>query len=260
MRITYYVQCYRPEFEAISKEVKLLADNFAMQNEVKIHNLHLDGVFNFKLGKQFFSSHFFFYPLLFPLTWRISRNRDVNHIYTYLGDIPYLHVLDLQRTILTAAASCFLEKVKRRLPLLKKLKLIVVESEKQRQELLALGVEEKKMSLIYPPVDLEKFKYIKARGPFTILYASCPTRREDFEKRGINLILKIARQTGAQFHLAWRKGAWDEIQKRIQAIPNLTATNAIIKDMNQVYAQAHATIIPYTHYDDFLKLMPNSAL
>ncbi len=30
--------------------------------------------------------------------------------------------------------------------------------------------------------------------------------------------------------------------------------------MNEEYARAHATIIPYTQFDDYLKLIPNSAI
>ncbi len=270
MRITYYVQRYRPQFEAVSKEVSRLAGHFRESRhfkeggEVKVYNLHLDGLFNFKFNSRFCSHHFLFYPLLFPLAWLASRRSRINHIYTSLGDRPYLNVLNPQRTVLTAAASCHFRKVLKRKARLKKLRKIVVESERQKEQLKLLGIDEKKVEMVYPPVNLDKFSYQAAKGRFKILYASCPTREKDFEKRGVHLILEHARKNPEEFIIPWRKGAYrkmDELVRRSGSeTGNIRLFNQIIKDMNQLYAEAHCTIIPYTRFDDFLKLIPNSAL
>ncbi len=187
-KITYYVQRYRPAYEAISKEVRLLATHFGGSHETAIHDLHLDGLFNFgrrvEDGVVLVSHHFAYYPLLAGRTYLRSKKSDINHIYTSLGDLPYLSILDLKNTILTAAASCALEKVKRRLSKLRQLRAIIVETEYQRNQLLQLGVPAAKIRLIFPPVNLSDFSYAPADGSFTILYASCPTREEDFARRG----------------------------------------------------------------------------
>jgi len=270
MKITYYAQRYRPEFEAISKEIELLSSHFSQTNETTIHNLHLDGLFNFKQkeirnSQNILSAHFFYYPFLFPFTYIQSKKNDLNHIYTSLGDLPYLNTLSLKNTILTAAASCKEEKIKKRLKKLNQLKKIIVESEYQKKQLLELNVKEERIEIILPPVDLTKFSYTQPpkEQPFTILYASCPTRKEDFEKRGITLITETAKeQKEIIFHLAWRNSALDEITTltKNNNLSNLKINNEIVKNMNQKYAQAHCTIIPYTQFDDFLKLIPNSAI
>lgn len=259
----YYVQRYRPAYEAISKEVQLLARHFATDNSVRIHDLHLDGILKMKWNQKIISYHFLLYPLMVIYTKYLSSKNDINHIYTSLGDLPYLNVINKNQTILTAAASCSIDKVKRRLPLLKKLKTIVVETEFHKKQLEQHGIQPEKIKLIYPPVDVSAFSYKAASGNFKILYASCPTRKEDFEKRGINLILNFAnRRKSVEITLAWRGGALRDIKALLQRKNwrNITLNNSIVQDMNEEYAQVHATIIPYTQFDDFLKLIPNSAL
>lgn len=262
-KITYYVQWYRPEFEAISKEVRLLADHFSKKHNVRIHDLHLGKLHQMKHTKTMTSYHFMFYPFFALYAYYLSRKSDLNHIYTSLGDLPYLNVLDLSRTLLTAAASCHFGKVRKRLRYLKKLQKIVVESQRQKDELLELGILDTKIEIIYPPVDLEQFSYRPAKGPFTVLFASCPTRAEDFEKRGVYLLLECARLLpSVQFLLAWRGKAYGKILHLVaeSGLLNVTVMDKVVEDMNDVYARAQCTIIPYTRFDDFLKLMPNSAL
>jgi glycosyltransferase involved in cell wall biosynthesis len=260
-KITYYVQWYRPAFEAISKEVRLLAEHFSDGYDVKIHDLHLGGLGTVRHSRRITSYHFAFYPILASYAYYLSRMSNLNHIYTSLGDLPYLHVLDLRRTILTAAASCNFGKAKKRVAYLKKLQKIVVESQKQRDELLQLGIPSDKISVVYPPVDLGKFSYTPTKGTFTILFASCPTRFEDFEKRGVHLLLECAKlMPDVQFFFAWRGGAYGEIKQLVANLKNVEIVNELVDDMNEVYARAHCTVVPYTRFDDFLKLIPNSAL
>ncbi len=263
MRITYYVQRYRPRYEAISKEVSVLANYFSKKSSVKIHDLHLDGLFNFKFNRKRSSYHFFYYPILSLYSYYLSKKSNVNHIYTSLGDLPYLNIINLNKTILTAAASCSIKKIEKRIKKLKRIKKIIVESNKQKEELLELGINPNKAKVIYPPVDLNEFIYQKTEGEFKILYASCPTRFNDFEKRGINLIIDTAKKNqSSKFILAWRKGAYLDINKLINksSLKNVIVDNRIINDMNEIYGRTHCTIIPYTKHDDYLKLIPNSAL
>ena len=266
MKITYYVQRYRPSFEAISKEVRALAEHFSNSNIVRIHDLHLDGITKIRIDKKVVSYHFMYYLLTAPFVKYKSAKNSINHIYTSLGDLPYLPIFSPTNTILTAAASCNFRKVKKRAYFLKRLPKIIVESEKQRKILLELGVAEKKIEVIHPPVDLSAYSYQRPRPAnrqFSILYASCPTRKEDFSKRGIYLLLECAkRNKEIIIDLAWRVGALKEITSSVKKadLTNVTLTNNLIADMNQRYANAHCTIIPYTKPDDYLKLIPNSAL
>ncbi len=270
MNITYYVQRYRPQYEAISKEVQLLATHFATQQNTTthIHNLHLDGLKNRTKTPLQTSFHFAYYPLLFPTTIIKSKKSNINHIYTSLGDLPYLPLLSAltpSTTILTAAASCNEKKIKSRISYLKKIHQIIVETKYQQQQLLKLGLPPEKIQLIYPPVNLNTFTYLPPpkNQPFTILYASCPTRRADFEKRGIYLLIETAKQLPEiQFILLWRHGAYQDILAILnkENIQNIKIINEIITDLNPYYAKTHCTIIPYTIQDDYLKLIPNSAI
>ncbi len=282
MKITYYVQRYRPAYEAISKEVEMLARYVSSAYKVQIHDLHLDGLFRWSWNKKMISYHFLHYLWLWWYARQLSVRSTINHIYTSSGDLPYLPIISLRNTILTAAASCREDKIKKRVKWLQQLPVIVVETEFQKEQLERSGIPPEKIKLIYPPVDLHSFSYVPAKGTFKILYASCPTRVEDFEKRGITLLLDLAhRQPTTELVLAWRGGSFTEIKKRLQLeqqgqqegeqkagreewrsrlLKNIVLKNGIVADMNEEYAQAHATIIPYTQIDDFLKLIPNSAL
>lgn len=263
MKITYYVQRYRPAYEAISKEVEMLARHISSAHEVQIHDLHLDGLFRWSWNTKIISYHFLHYLWLWWYARQLSVRSTINHIYTSSGDWPYLPIISLRNTILTAAASCRKDKIRKRVKWLQQLPVIVAETEFQKEQLERSGIPPEKIRLIYPPVDLHSFSYVPAKGTFKILYASCPTRVGDFEKRGITLLLDLAhRQPTTELVLAWRGGAFAEMQQRLRSKPlkNIVLKNGIVADMNEEYSQVHATIIPYTQIDDFLKLIPNSAL
>ena len=151
--------------------------------------------------------------------------------------------------------------MKKRVPQLKRLKKIIVESKLQQKQLLSLGIAAEKIKVIYPPVDLNLFSYSPANGKFKILYASCPTRAKDFSKRGISLIRDVSKEASkTQFNLLWRGGAYKDIKSLIKNNQNMLVENKIVKDMNSKYAEVHCTIIPYTKFDNYLKLNPNSVI
>ncbi len=262
-KIIYYVQRYRPQYEAISKEVSLLANHFKKDYPIKIKDLHLQRLFEFKFNSKITSYHFCWYPLGAIFNRIFSYGSNINHIYTSLGDLPYLKVINLRNTILTAAASCSFAKTKKRISYLRKLKQIIVETQQHKDYLLKLGIPERRIKVIYPPVDLGKFSYHLARGNFKIVYASCPVKESDFSKRGINLLLQAAASSNSiHWTLVWRKGSFSKIVSLLNHLKlnNVTISNNIFKDMNPVYSAVHAAIIPYTRFDDHLKLIPNSAV
>ena len=131
-KIIYYVQRYRPKFEAISKEVSLLANHFKKIYSLRIHDLHLGSLTNFSFNKKI-SYHFAFYPFFLPVIKLLSFGK-LNYIYTSLADLPYLTILSPKNTLLTAAASCSYRQVHLRLKKLKKLRKIIVETEKHRDQ------------------------------------------------------------------------------------------------------------------------------
>ncbi len=259
----YFVQRFRPGFEATSKEVDLL---FRLNSNTFLHDLHLDGYFRRIFAKNHCSYHFLFYPLFWPLLYLMSR-RKITHIYTGLPDSLYLPSLSKRRMVLTATNYFSKSDLVPKLPYLRKVQKIIVQSDLQKEILQSCNLPEDKIAVILPPVELNKFNYHKAKGNFTILNASCPTKVKDLTKRGIFLILGLEQELLKQqvkVTMAWRKnlnetkkvlaGRFYEGNSPFNFIENIRS------DMNDEFAAHHCTIISYLQYDPNLKLVPLSVV
>ncbi len=257
-RIIYLVQRFRPELEGTSKEVETLWHHFPSM----VHDLHDREIRSFKIRRNLLSYHFLFYPLTAFFLYLSTLGKTV-HIYTTLRDRPYLPLFHRSRTILTST-NYF--TAKRLLPwkkYLQKVKKIVVEAELQRTILLQLGLQKRQIELVYPPVDLKKFTYRKATGPFKILNASCPSRVSDLERRGMSFLMDSDPfLQDCAITVLWRVGEFERFRQmtKERTFKSLRVEKRVIKDMNEAYATHHCTIIPYTRFDEFLKLVPNSAI
>lgn len=263
-KIIYWVQRYKPSHEAISKEIKVLVNFFSIINKVSIFDLHFDGFLNFKFKKKIFSHHFIYYPFTFFLAKLLNRKNDISHIYTSLGDFPYLHILRKKPIILTAAAPCSETKLRKRIKFLKKLNKIIVENESDRDLLIKNGINGKLIEIIYPSVDIYIFSYQKTKNKkFKILLTSTPERTNDFEKRGINLIMNCAKNSkDVVFDIPWRYKNYTDARNIVEKmnIDNVKIYFSIIKDMNVKFSEVDCIIVPYTKKDIFLKQIPNSAI
>lgn len=257
-KLIYLVQWFRPTKEATSKEVNVLYHYFKRRSI--LHNLHLNSLSEIKLGTEHISYHFIFYLLFFPLLYLLSSKKII-HIYSGLNDRCYLSYLPKKRTILTSTNFFESRKIKK-MKALKKIHKIIVEAEIQKEELLKLGMDKKKIEVIYPPVDLNKFVYKKACGTFKILNATCPSRARDFTRRGLILLFESDRYLeGTTINFLWRDGFYlmENILK-LRKFKNLMFKNILTDDMNKEFSRNHCTIIPYTRFDEYLKLIPLSAI
>ena len=256
--ILYLTQRFRPNIEATSKEVKLLARYF----KGNIHDLHLDGYGKYEFNQNLWSYHFLYYPLgIIPLYFK-TRNKII-HLYTSLCDRPYLPFWNKNNMILTSTNFFGRERIIKNIKNINKVKKIIVQSELQRQELLQAGISSPKIKLIYPPVELEQFTYQKPVGKFTILDASCPGKVRDLKKRGISLLLQVDPYlTDETIKFLWRGGEFNIFMDQIknQAFQHINIENKIYTNMNEQYAAVHCTIIPYLQLDEYLKLIPTSAI
>lgn len=283
-KIIFLVQQYKPNREAISNEIKQVADHLEKEGwKVKIHDLHLRSLFRFRFNRRLISYHFAFYPLTFIFVYLYSLFFDVRHIYTSLCDTPYLPIINKRPLLLTAAAPYRFSKLKKRIKRLKKVSLLILESEIQQKQLEYLLNSSKKNNqsikkilksskVIYPGVDLKQFYHqrpVHKDNKFTILFASNPGNPKKFKQRGIYLLLDTAQKCerkvqykNIQFDFAWRAETYFNVKDLIvkKNIKNIKITSNFVKDMNQRYADAHCTIIPYTKRGDFVKLIPNSAI
>ncbi|MEK6939562.1 MAG: glycosyltransferase family 4 protein [Nanoarchaeota archaeon] len=257
--LLYLTQRFRPKFEATSKEVALLAAHF----KGNIHDLHLDGYHKLRFSFHLFSYHFLYYFLgIIPLSF-FSRNKIV-HIYTSLCDRPYLPFFSTKKTILTSANFFGKERIKKKIKYLSRINTLIVQSALQKKKLVEAGVQERKIKVIYPPVDLQQFSYHKATAKtFTILNASCPAKVRYLHRRGIYFLLgadQFLQNTKIIF--LWRSGEYHLFQEKMKnkRFKNMSFENKIHTDMNFRYAQVHCTIIPYLQLDEYLKTMPTSAI
>lgn len=256
--ILYLTQRYRPQYEATSKEINLLSNHF----QGRIHDLHLDGCCRFKFGTNLSSYHFLYYPFGFIPLYLKSRNKII-HLYTSLCDRPYLPFLPKEKMVITSTNFFSRERIIKSRKNLDKAQAIIVQAEVQQKELLQAGINYHKIKLITPPVELERFNYQEPSGPFTILNVSCPGKIRDLEKRGIYLLLDVdSYLTDEKVKLLWRGGEFSLFMKKIkdQTFKHITIENKIYADMNQQYAPAHCTIIPYIQFDEYLKLIPTSVI
>jgi len=252
-KITYFVETHEPEIEAISKEVELLSKNF--QSTI------YDAVSNkFNFSKNFIAFNYKRFPFgLLSLPF-IEKKTDLSHIYTSLGNYFYLRLLRKKPIVLTAAGASSKEKIKKCLPFYKNLNKIIVESEKDKKMLLSLGVDNKKIFLIYPGINLKKFKYKQAKGKFKILFASSPMQEIHFKSRGIYLLIEAAKELpDIEFILLWRGKYLNKIKSFVSGIDNIKIINKKIRDISKIYEQAHATILPFTSYLN-TKPCPHSAI
>lgn len=257
-KIIYLVQWFRPRKEATSKEVNILYQRF--KEKSTLNDIHLKKISKVILKKGYLSYHFILYPILFPLLYLLSSKKII-HIYTGLNDRPYLSYFPKKKTILTSTNFFESQKMKKT-KALKKIHKIIVEADIQKEELLKLNIPEDKIGIIYPPVDLNKFNYRKATGIFKILNATCPSREIDFGRRGIFLLLESDNYLkNTQINFLWRDG-FNLIQKILKnkQLKNLIFRNTLLENMNDEFSKNHCTIIPYTQFDEYLKLIPLSAI
>jgi glycosyltransferase involved in cell wall biosynthesis len=141
----------------------------------------------------------------------------------------------------------------------------VAESEYIRELLLSEGIAPDRVRLIYPGVDLARFvpHPFPSRGPFRLLFASSPASVDEYEDRGIHLLVELARRLpDIEILCPWR--TWDSLQQsslelRKLCVPgNFVIWRQNIPDMSAIYRRVHATIIPFGA--GFGKSCPNSCI
>ncbi len=265
-KIIYWVQGYRPKNEAVSKEIKTLYEYFRKQKEfsrVTIHDLSIRP-FKFLFNKNYVSYYNKYIPIGLIIIPILSKRYDISHIYTSLGDLPYLTLLEKKPIILTAALSASFNKIKKRKNYYKKIDKIVVESYKDKDYLISIGVDPNKIVRIFPGIELSKFSYKKTKNnKFTILFASSPPKLNMFKSTGTNLLLGVAKELENQvdFIFLWRKIGYKKLISKIKKlkIKNVKIINKTIKDMNKIYAMADATIATPLIYHEF-KPIPNTII
>jgi glycosyltransferase involved in cell wall biosynthesis len=256
-RITYWTGIWEPRREALSREVETLRDALAPHAPVV----------SFSPGQR---SSFVPWDFIVRLSGRrwlllralaavLERRGSVTHVFGSLDDWHLLRSLGRRPLIFTVAISG--RSPDRRL--LKKATVVVAESEPLRRAIEDAGVPASRVRLIYPGVDLRQFAPVAAPPPtpFRILFASTPADPAEFERRGIPLLVELARLCpDTELVLLWRRwGNEKACRLALDALAppdNLRVEFHDVNDMAAMFQSVHATVIGFA--EGFGKSCPNS--
>lgn len=255
-RVAYWTNSFEPAMEAVASEVASLRRAFPGSAAwgVSPRDTRLIG---FKNGLSFHPrAGLAFRAVTAVLQWRF----DLNHVFGSLADWHHLRAIWKRPTVMTVclggeATSPCLDRVDR----------FAVEWPAAKEQLLARGVEPQRVSVVFPPVDLERFRPVPAlESPFTVLFASSPDRAAWLADRGMWLLLDAAALCPEmQFRLVWRPwgdslpAVKQEIARR--ELSNVEIVCERVADMSRHYATSHVVAAPFLDQSR-CKPVPNSVL
>ena len=198
----------------------------------------------------------FFYPFV----KLFERRFDITYLPGSINS-GFLPILDLKKCVLVINTCSFspddnIAKTFAR-KFAHKLLAVIAQSRRVEERLISMGVDSKKIQLVYPWVDSRKFRYSQPpdRDEFKILSASAPDTESIYEDRftakGISLLLdsfaEFSRHHKASLCLLWRDKYNETLHRKIKEL-NLEDRVEVINhvaDTSSLYAQAHITVIPF---------------
>jgi glycosyltransferase involved in cell wall biosynthesis len=252
MRIAYWTtSCLEPEIEAVSKEVFQLAEHFA---GTFLFGISPHYVVRASWERRYLGFHPKFDLLLRLLIPALEQTCDVSHVYGEATPWIYYKSLHSKPIILTIAS----EKGLPRRDFIDRCQKVIVQTHSYYKKLCDLGIDPGKIELLYPGVDLTKFRpRMRNRTPNDrpkILFASSPRSAAEMSSRGVYLLLETARRyDSALFHLlyrAWRGGysSLAETEKWLAAnnVETVTLTSSVVENIYETYLEYDFTVIPFT--------------
>ncbi len=254
-KIIYWTGVYSPENEAVSKEICLLHSHFPRSF---VYGISSNDFLKFSFKERYIVHYYRPYRLAPKLIPVVAKKFDISHIYHSLHNRYFLDTLKKKPVILTAATGGEVLDIKT----YENIEKIVVESEYDLMRVKQAGIEEEKISLIYPGLDLSQFSYTAPDNDFSILFASSPFTKEYFAARGVNLLLSAAEQCAdVRFILLWSKwdGTVDLIKTMAANKHNVTLNFGPIKHISTVLNTVHAVIAPFTS-QQLTKPCPHSVI
>lgn len=255
MRIIYWnTSCLQPEIEAVSKEVFQLARHF--RNSL-LFGINPHYLFCASVKKKYIGFHPVFDPLLRALIPLVELSGDINHVYGEPTPWTFYKTLCRKPTVLTIAS----EKSCPQVDFLEHCRKVWVQTDTFYRKLLALGIDQKKVEVLYPAVDLAAFRPSAQvpRGMRTpcVLFATAPRSAEEMTDRGVYLLLQAAKDNSdICYRLLYRPWKRDYTSLaataqwlKTEQLRNVTLTNGVISNMPRTYSEHHFTVIPYTRPD-----------
>lgn len=255
-RVAFWTSAFEADMEAISSEVALLLRRFPESVRWGLSHRHWA-----LLSRRGFCLHPRLHLLFRAATRLLEPMFEINHVFGSVGDWFYLQGKRHRPTVLTtAAASAPVER-----ELLDRVDRFVVEHPRGCDDLRALGIDDDRIRLVMPPVDLARFVPTnKPTDPFTVLFASSPERTDWLDARGLPTILNAASlRPNMRFRLLWRP--WGDslayVQNEIEqrGLQNVDLVVGRVADMSTEYSRSHVTVAPFADLNR-CKPMPNSLI
>ena len=192
---------------------------------------------------------------------RAEKRTQINHIFSPV--LSYYAVFHLMKNplIYSVIANVGAEPPKR-LAQMRRFQRIIVSNERDRDQLTDWGFTNHLM--VRTGLDLSTFSY----GPFplsdqiTLLMASAPWVRDQFESKGINLLLRAAaRLPNLRLIFLWRGLLLEDLQRMVkhyQVSDRVEIINEKV-DVNNILARVHGSILLARH-GGIVKAYPHSLL
>jgi glycosyltransferase involved in cell wall biosynthesis len=255
--VTYWTGVWRPSLEAVSKEVDILRRRNGRLAPVV--SFALDQPFQWRRHERVLTLGGHQYVWLHVAGAALERRGDITHAFGAVDGWHLLRVLGRRPLVYTAAISgVLLDR-----SIYGKVAIFAAESLPIADALMCVGVPASKIEIVYPGIDLSEFSPSPAPplDRFRLLFASTPAKVDEFDERGIPLMVEAARHApDVDFVFLWRK--WGDVEAARRALAALHPPANVIVDMRDApdmpteYRTVHATICCYA--DGFGKSCPNS--
>jgi glycosyltransferase involved in cell wall biosynthesis len=242
-RVTYWTSVWDPAKEAISKQVNALRTG-SRQN-APVVALAPGQSFRFVPRERALVLPGRSWLALRGVAAVLERKGDITHVFGGRFSWHLFRALGRRPIVVTAVAPTV-----GHVAIPATIAHVVVETETAADEWIHAGVPERDISLIRPGVDLEWFRlppHVES-GRTTLLFASTPADPADIDRRGIPLLIELARlRPDIDIIIPWRQwGNLEAVRQRLEAlrIPrNVVVTHDVVDDLRPCYARAHATVV-----------------
>jgi len=259
-RIQFWIFNYMPQWEGVSQELASIRDGLSEQVDGSIVSLDTKQRTWALRGKDKRI------PLpqglpLYPLLRSWVGRADVNHLFASAGERWLTPLLGRHDGVLTVAKDTpGAGAYERNAESFRRLRAVVVQSERDREIIGRFGLRPGALRLIRPGVPLAPYR--EAHEPFTILFASSPLTAGHFHSRGVHLIVGAAALLpDVRFVLAWRRRHVDRLRGMLAeaGVGNVEILDGVVPDMGAVYDRVHATVLPGLEPHSFIPC-PRSGL
>lgn len=229
------------------------------------------------LRSRFGGKELILYPFLYPSSYlprffygwhkllilnRLQKEVSINHVFSPgLYDFPVLRLLK-KPVVYSITATLRDQDLGSKMEKFFLLDQIIVNNERDWQKLKDKGFEN--TALVPPMVNLSGLKphCLPLENHFNLLMASAPWERDQFDSKGVNLLLKtIKANPRLRLILLWRGRLFKELIARIKNEQVESQVEVIDRKVNirDMMARVHATVL-VSNSSEVVKSYPNSLL